>query len=338
LEPYQAKLTDWGRWFDRFATSSDDVIDAHDLAEVNLRCSLGLADDVDQLFQDSIDLLDEWSQQLIDYISRIYGHFEKNPESFEHSENLFCAIAMVQFVQTALRVRYNISFAEGDYDASDSRNLFLTGVVTGFGGTCVTLPILYAALAQRIGFPIEIGETWEHFYCVWDVDQNSFCFDAAGTGFIKRTHEDYRDFRKVVTPSDEVKNGFLRSRTRRELFASMANQRSNCLQDQFRFEEALEAAFLATRLAPAIQHLFVSHGVVHYTFQLFRLLGGVPSRWMLWQVDKFANDPQSRLVGPDADRFCVAAAANLKRILKNRFSAPEQTVQDYVFAEFADIT
>jgi hypothetical protein len=272
----------------------------------------------------------------MDYISRNYEIFERDPESFDRSEELFCAMAMVQFVQTALRVQYNLSFAEGEYDASDSRNLFLTGVLTGFGGTCVTLPVLYAALAQRVGFPISVGETWEHFYCVWGSDQDSFCFDAAGTGFIKRTHEDYREFRRFVTPSDELRHGFLRSRTRRELFACIASERSNCLQDQFRFNEALEAAFLATRLAPAIQHLSVSHGVVHYTLQLFRLFGGVPSYSMLRRAERFAENPDLRLVGPDANRFSALAAANLKRILRNRFSVPEQSSHDNVFAKFAD--
>lgn len=95
---------------------------------------------------------------------------------------MYQAIAMVQFVQTALRVHYNMEFAEGEYNAIDSRNLFLTGVLTGHGGTCVTLPVLYAALGQRVGYPIAVASTWEHFYCVWGEGPNSFCLEAAITG------------------------------------------------------------------------------------------------------------------------------------------------------------
>ncbi|MFN5272075.1 MAG: transglutaminase family protein, partial [Planctomycetota bacterium] len=237
-------LSVWGQWFSCFTTSTNDVCSAQDLAAVNLRCSLGLNESIDHLYLECLELVAEWSCQLIEFTERNHHHFREDPGYFEHSEEVFQAIAMVQFVQDALRVRYNTMFAEGEYNAMDSRNLFLTGVLTGFGGTCVSLPVLYAALAQRIGYPVELAHTWEHYYCVWN-SQSGFCFEAAGRGFDKRTHEYYRHFRRIVTAEDESTFGFLRPLSRKELFACFAKERSHCLQEQFRFDEALEADYLA---------------------------------------------------------------------------------------------
>jgi hypothetical protein len=56
----------------------------------------------------------------------------------------------------------------------------------------------YAALGQRVGYPIAVASTWEHFYCVWGEGPNSFCLEAAGNGFEKRSHDYYRNFRRPV--------------------------------------------------------------------------------------------------------------------------------------------
>lgn len=340
MQEYQSKLSEWGQWFAGFISSSDEVVDAHDIAEVNLRCSLGLIENIDHLYRDCLGLIGEWSTQLVDYTNNNYRLFESEPESFENSHEMYQAIAMVQFVQTALRVHYNMEFAEGEYNAIDSRNLFLTGVLTGHGGTCVTLPVLYAALGQRVGYPIAVASTWEHFYCVWGEGPNSFCLEAAGNGFEKRSHDYYRNFRRPVTARDEQVNGFLRRLSHRELFAHFADQRSNCLQEQFRFDEALEANFLADRLAPHIQQFSIHHALTHYTRQLFYLLGGVPSLAMFAALEAFETDSTSQLAGPDAQRFRSAAIQNLKRILKNRFpesAKPAESTHDKVFAELFNL-
>jgi hypothetical protein len=340
VQECQSKLSEWGQWFSGFVSSSDEVLYAHDIAEVNLICSLGLNENIDHVYQDCLSLIGEWSQQLVDYTESNFRLFESEPESFEHSKELYRAVAMVHFVQTALLVHYNMEFAEGDYNATDSRNLFLTGVLTGLGGTCVSLPVLYAALGERVGYPVAVASTWEHFYCVWGEGPNSFCFEAAGIGFEKLSHDYYRNFRRPETARNEYANGFLRRLSHRELFAHFADQRSSCLQEQFRFDEALQANVFADRVAPHIQQLSINYALTHYTRQLFHLLGGVSYFGMFEALEAFEKDPTSWLNGPDAHRYRSAAIQNLKRILKNRYSESvisAQSTHDQVFAELFDL-
>ena len=127
-------------------------------------------------------------------------------------------------------------------------------------------------------------------------------------------------------------HGFLRPRTRRELFADFADLRARCLQEQFRFSEALEANFLATRLAPQIQQLSVSHAITDFTYQLFKRLGAEPGPSMIYRVANFENDPKARLEGPDADLFKKLTTENLTRILRNRYPSAVQIPHDKVFA------
>ncbi len=330
-------LSVWGQWFSCFTTSTNDVCSAHDLAAVNLRCSLGLNESIDHLYLECLDLVSEWSCQLLEFTERNHHHFREDPECFDHSEDVYRAIAMVQFVQEAVRVHYNTTFAEGEYNAFDSRNLFLTGILTGFGGTCVSLPVLYAALAQRIGHPVELAHTWEHYYCVWN-SQNGFCFEAAGRGFDKRTHEYYRHFRRIVTAEDERTFGFLRPLSRKELFACFAKERSHCLQEQFRFDEALEADYLAKTIAPHVAQFSMAYALTNYSSRLFRVLGAVPSRSMLADLEHLEKELSSQLVGPDLNHCSSAAIANLRRILRNRYQSTIQCEHDEVLGEYTDFT
>jgi hypothetical protein len=72
-------------------------------------------------------------------------------------------------------VKYNFAFIEGDYDATDSRNLFIHGLLGGHGGSCVTMPVLYAAIGRRLRYPIKLVGAKQHTFCRWD--------DGAGERF-----------------------------------------------------------------------------------------------------------------------------------------------------------
>ena len=186
-------------------------------------------------------------------------------------------------------------------------------------------------------YPVEVAQTWEHYYCVWD-SQNGFCFEAAGTGFDKRTHDYYRHFRRIVTAEDESTFGFLRPLSRKELFACFAKERSHCLQEQFRFDEALEADYLAKTIAPHVAQFSMAYALTSSSRQLFRVLGATPSRSMLAEVDRLEKDFSSQLDGPAPSPCSSAAIMNLRRILRNRYQSAIQREHDDVLGAYTDFT
>jgi hypothetical protein len=140
---------------------------------------------------------------------------------------------------------------DGDYNATDSRNLFIHGILTGHGGTCVTMPVLYIAIGRRLGYPLKLVRAKEHFFARWEESGGErFNIESTSRGFTARDDDYYRAWPKPIT-DDEVRRGYyLRSLRPREELAVFLGERGNCLMDNMRFLEAAEAYRYAAELAP----------------------------------------------------------------------------------------
>src|SRR5207249_451970 len=92
---------------------------------------------------------------------------ESLPDEVRHSEAVFrmgCLVSVVQRdfgITTDNRLNENSNF-------SDSRYVFLHGIFEGCGGTCANLPILYAAIARRLGYPLRLVRTAAHLFTRWE--------------------------------------------------------------------------------------------------------------------------------------------------------------------------
>ena len=80
-----------------------------------------------------------------------------------------------------------------DPDFSDSRDLFIHGLVYGPGGTCIRCPSLYAAVGRRLGYPLKLVESKGHLFVRWD-DPNGerLNIEATGQGLSCPADEHYR--------------------------------------------------------------------------------------------------------------------------------------------------
>ena len=118
---------------------TDDELTRGGLAMVNLAAAFGLPPTGELDVADLCRRLDRWAE-VVDYgISRAMKRSVANQHR-EYTNNQFRILAMVTVLWKTLGVTYNWSFAHGDYDASDSANHFIHGLLTGHGGTCVTMP------------------------------------------------------------------------------------------------------------------------------------------------------------------------------------------------------
>ena len=60
-------------------------------------------------------------------------------------------------------------------------------------GTCSSLPVLYVAVAQQLGYPVDLASTEEYFYLRYEEGTNHLNVDAAGEGFITKTDDKYHE-------------------------------------------------------------------------------------------------------------------------------------------------
>ncbi len=209
---------------------SDDELAQRDVAETNLFAAYNLPYAGKLEIADLQKQLDQWAERVDDATRRAIARGA--PELRQMPFGQFRILVMVSVLQRSLGVRYNFGFMEGEYDGSDSRNLFIHGLLQGHGGSCVTLPVLYAAIGRRLGYPIKLVQAKEHTFCRWsEPGGERFNIEATSPGFTPRSDEYYLTWPVPITPA-ELKSGFyLRELTPREELAFFLGQRGNCWFD-----------------------------------------------------------------------------------------------------------
>jgi hypothetical protein len=312
-------ITQWGGWIYRLAKSSDEEIANCDIAEINLRCAESLPGTDDRLLDACVKKANDWAKLVDEFTRHVFPLFVSNPQRFQGSETRFRVVALAECLQRHVGIRYNVAFAEGEYDASDSRNLFIHGVLAGFGGTCASMPVLYCAIGRRLGYPLKLCEASQHFFCRWDggADGESFCFDATGRGCAIRDEGYYRRWPKPITPVQERTHGLIRSLTRREELAAFATLRGNCLFDNFQFVPAVEAYYLGKELAPQRECHHQAWGLAVYSSKLWSLARNTEDLQDM-PIEAGLRAAVQLLRGPNIDFFRDHAVENLLRIIRNR--------------------
>lgn len=329
-------ITEWGAWCRQMALLSDAELAEQDLAALNLRCAEDLPGTSNELLRACLEKVNDWAD-LVDRLTQyVFPRFTLDPESFDGSEAQFRVIAMADCLQRQVGIKYNSAFADGEYDASDSRNLFIHGILMGFGGTCVSMPVLYCAIGRRLGYPLCLAETREHYFCRWDDHAfgEQFCFDATGQGCSTRSEEYYRHWPKPITPSQERDNGFIRAMTPWEELAAFAETRGNCLLDNFRFEHAVESFCLAHKIAPHKRRLHDAWGLAVYTVDIWTRIRSLPDTSPDTPIDRAVARAADDLRGPDVGLFRKPAADNVIRIIRNRQRRESVKSRDIAFQEF----
>ena len=238
-------------YFQSPCSLSNEELAKRGLAEINLATAVDLpqagALDIPALCRK----LDDWAEIVRFGTNQAIRTRSERRSYPEYTDAQFRILVMFTVLQRNIGLRYDLAFTRGEYDASDSRNLFIHGLLSGFGGTCVTLPVLYAAIARRIGYPVWLVCAKQHTFCRWDDPSGErFNFEATSEGFSPRTDEFYLTWPLPITPA-EVEGGWLmRSMSPREELAFFLGQRGNCCIDNLQMRDAVVAFNHANQVVP----------------------------------------------------------------------------------------
>jgi hypothetical protein len=243
-----------------------------DLAQTNLNLARGLPGAEGLDVPAHLRKLAAWTRLVAANTDRWLPTFHRSASEFDNSLAKFRMMALVTVLQRDLGVRYDPACQEGPYCALDPRTLFIHGLLDGHGGTCVTMPVLYAAIGRRLGYPLHLVQAREHFFVRWeDPGGERFNIEATTLGFTPRDDEHYRHWPKPIR-DEEVRQGlFLGNLSPREEMAAFLRERGQCWLDHLRTGPALEAFAEAVRLAPRLPGVQCSwaiasvlHGAVEY--------------------------------------------------------------------------
>lgn len=211
-----------------------------DVALVNLRCAEDLPGANDLNIAACLQKLDQWAARVRSETERhLYrAHDARYAKEYRNSEPYFRVSMMLQVLQEDCGVHYNMQRVH-EVDFTKSQDLFIHGLVASDnGGTCVSMPVLYTAIARRLGYPVYLVTAKAHLFCRWDHGKERFNIEGSGSGFSSYDDDYYTKWPLPISPA-EVKAGlYLKSLSPGEELAVFLSARGHCLEDNGRVPEA----------------------------------------------------------------------------------------------------
>jgi tetratricopeptide (TPR) repeat protein len=224
-----------------------------DIAVANALCAEGLPGAEGFCIETMCAQLDRWAavvaQETQRHLYRV--HDSRFAEHYHGSESYLRCEFLLQVLQEDCGIQYNpLRVLSPDFTHAGDQ--FIHGLMDGEGGgTCVSLPVLYAAVGRRLGYPIRLVLAREHMFCRWDgLDGERWNIEGTN-GFSSFADEYYLNWPGVLAPSELDHREFLVSLTAREELAVFLAARGHCLFDNGRIDEALHAYQLAVERAPS---------------------------------------------------------------------------------------
>lgn len=315
--------------YESWCSLTDDELANRDVAEINLAAAFGLPPsgllDVPALCRQ----VDDWTA-LVEHANKTMRPRRTRSEYLRLTDSEFLILTMITVLQRTLRVGYNRAFSDGEYDATDSRNLFIHGLLSGFGGTCVSMPVLYIAVGRRLGYPLKLVHAKEHSFCRWDEPGGDrFNIEATALGFDSPPDEHYMRWPKPIS-ARAIKEGWcLRNQTPREELAGFLAQRGHCLFDNLQPALAAEAYCHAHRIAPQEPSHYNHWGLAVLMHRIVEELKKFPESTPLSHVrmEMSMNDYEKRIL--------PTVLQNFNRIRSNAKAKREAPSKERVFTEFA---
>lgn len=224
-----------------------------DVALMNLLCAKGLPGAESLNIPDVLAKLDEWAAKVKFETDRhLYRVTDpKYAEHYNHSEARLRAEFIVQCLQEDCGVHYNMERVR-QVDFSKPADLFIHGMVNNSnGGTCSSMPVLYAAIGRRLGYPIKLVLAKQHIFCRWDDGKERFNIEAAGNRGIDYPPDEYYRKWPIAISDAEMNSGeFLKSLSPQEELAAFLLQRASCLRAHHRADEERACLAEALQLMP----------------------------------------------------------------------------------------
>jgi hypothetical protein len=239
--------------------SLDDVLaipadDLHrcDLARINLICATGLPGtetlDIDQC----IRTIDKWTNR-VEFETRRHLYRAKDPRwaaRYGGSKAKLSAEMLLQVLMEDCGVKYNPKRVL-DPDFRNPKDLFIHGMIDDSnGGTCCSMPVLYAAVARRLRYPVKLMHAKAHLLCRWDGTSRKFNIEATAPGIIFHSEEHYRKWPEPISYEEIQRGEYLVALSPAQEVAGFFAARAWCLEDHGRTAEAIKAYEAACRLHP----------------------------------------------------------------------------------------
>ena len=216
----------------------EDKLERVDIARMNLLCATGLPNSDNIRLNDYLRTLDKWGEVAKKAEEQYLPTYYRNPAKYENSLSKFKAITLALTIQEDLKCGYNMdlvySGAMQDWKSTrfftDSRDLFLHGLVEQQKGTCASLPFLVVALGRRCGYPLYLVSSKGHLFCRWQDPKETFNLEVSGRGVDIFPDSHYLKYPLPFTEAERLDEKYLKTHTPTEELGLLMNTRAFCLK------------------------------------------------------------------------------------------------------------
>lgn len=232
-----------------------------DIARANLLVAKATPNAGDIDIDAQLATLDDWAGRVAFDTDRHFYKFRQNPAEFNNSEGYFRILMLVTVLQQDCGVRYNPDRIN-DPDFTKPGDLFIHGMIPAggpggpdgthvvTGGTCVSMPVLYTAVARRLGYPVSLVTTKGHVFARWEDENERFNIEATSQGLNVYDDEFYKTWPFEITQREIDAFGLLRSLDADEQLALFLASTGHAYHDGGRLPEAIRTYTLSSRLDP----------------------------------------------------------------------------------------
>jgi hypothetical protein len=241
---------------------SDAELEKLDVARTNLLFAASLPGSEGLDIEACLDQVDDMARYVKKRTEELRSKFETNPEKFQNSEEFFKMTVLVTVLQKEVGISYDPKFAirpgEGYDDVAkveiskSSKHCFINGMLTSEPrlGTCASMPVLFAAVGRRLGYPVRLVHAKSHLFARWHDDKVRFNIEPTEGVMVSPPDDKYTVWPFPLT-EEQIKNGpYLKSLTAREELADALNARFWVLMRYQRFDEALGVALALRKMLP----------------------------------------------------------------------------------------
>ena len=161
-----------------------------------------------------------------------------------------------------------ITFGYDDEDLQVTKlgNRFINGYIATKKGSCITMPLLYVIIGERLGWPIYPVRSAKHFFVRYIPNKLSFNFQqnietTNGGSFI--SDEQYKI--DVQIPDRAIENGvYLRTLSKKEYLASLLLVNANQYLENNNVEKAKKYLEIAIQYDSTLSSAYWNYALIHF--------------------------------------------------------------------------
>jgi len=157
-------------------------------------------------------------------------------------------------------------YDDDDLHVTKLSNRFINGYIASKKGSCITMPLLYVILGERLGWPIYPVRSAKHFFVRYIPEGISFNFEqnietTNGGSFI--SNEQYK--LDVQIPDEAIENGvYLRTLTKKEYLASLLLVNANQHLENNNIETAKKYLRIAIQYDSTFSSAYWNYALIHF--------------------------------------------------------------------------